>query len=275
LPANPGWGILGIVHLLGGVRIRDWISSALVAAAVVGVVGFVVWRVGDGNGDSADGPGELKGAVASTAQLLGSLVPQPPEYGIAHPTGSRVDLHSSPDGDVIARLGAQTEFGSPRTFLVAETRGDWMGVVTPKLPNGKLAWLKRDSDQIALSETRYSIHVDLSARALEVRHGNDVMHRARVSIGRAGHRTPVGLFSVTDALAGRGLGPWYGCCALATSGHQPRLPPGWIGGDRIAIHGTPGPVGGAVSTGCLRTANEDMVVLFSVIPLGAPLFIHG
>jgi hypothetical protein len=252
---------------------RRWIPVALVAAAVVGLIGLAWLRVGDGDDHSTDDRSDLKGALASAAQLLAPVTPDPAQYAIAHPTGSRVHLHSSPDGGVIARLGARTEFGSPRTFLVARTDGDWIGVTTPELPNGKLGWLKRDSGEVALSETSYSIHADLSARALEVREGNDVIHRARVSIGRAGHRTPVGLFSVTDALAGRGLGPWYGCCALATSGHQPSLPPGWVGGDRIAIHGTPGPVGGAVSTGCLRTTNRDMVVLFSKIPLGAPVFI--
>lgn len=252
---------------------RHWVPLA--AAAVAGLLGFAWLTIGDDEDHPIDDRGDLEGALALATQLFASVTPAASEYAIAHPTGSRVDLHSSPDGGVITRLGAKTEFGSPRTFLVTRTRGDWIGVVTPELPNGKLGWLLSDSGQIALSHTSHSVHIDLSARALELRDGNDVIHRARVSIGRAGHRTPEGLFSLTDALAGRGLGPWYGCCALATSGHQPSLPPGWVGGDRIAIHGTPGAVGGAVSAGCLRTANRDMVVLFSKLPLGAPVFIRA
>jgi hypothetical protein len=250
---------------------RHRIPVALAAVAVAALIGFA-W-VGDGGDHSTDDGGDLRGTLALAGRLLGPVTPHPAQYGIAHPTGSRVDLHSSPDGGVIARLGPRTEFGSPRTFLVAKTRGDWIGVVTPELPNGKLGWLERDSGQIALSDTSYSIHVDLSAQALELRYGDDVVHRARVTIGQADAPTPVGLFSVTDALAGRSLGPWYGCCALATSGHQRSLPSGWVGGDRIAIHGTPGPVGGAASHGCLRTANTDMVVLFAEIPLGAPVVV--
>jgi L,D-transpeptidase catalytic domain len=196
-----------------------------------------------------------------------------PQYAIAHLTGSPVDLYDSPGGRVLERIGPQTEFGSPRALLVAETSGDWLGVVAPELPNGRLGWLRIDADEVELSHTSYSISVELSKRALELRYGNDVIHRATVSIGRAGHRTPVGRFSVTDAIAGPGLGPWYGCCALATSGHQTSLPSDWVGGDRIAIHGTPGPVGGAVSTGCLRTTNRDMRVLFAEVPLGAPVFV--
>ena len=251
---------------------RHWVPLA--AAAVAALLGFAWLTVGDDEDRSIDDRGDLEGALALAAQLLAPVTSQAAEYAIAHPTGSWVDLHSSPDGGVIVRLGARTKFGSPRTFLVASSRGDWIGVVTPELPNGRLGWLKRDSGQIALTETSLSIHVDLSARALELRDGNDVIHHARVSIGRPGHRTPSGLFAVTDALAGRDLGPWYGCCALATSGHQPNLPPGWVGGDRIAIHGTPGGVGGAVSTGCLRTTNSDMVALFSKLPLGAPVFVR-
>lgn len=91
----------------------------------------------------------------------------------------------------------------------------------------------------------------------------------------AGSETPPGDYSVTDALAGPKLGPYYGCCVLAISGHQPNLPPGWIGGDRIAIHGTPGPVGGAASLGCLRATDADMVDLFALVPLGAPVFIRA
>jgi len=59
------------------------------------------------------------------------------------------------------------------------------------------------------------------------------------------------------------------------SGHQPNLPAGWIGGNRMAIHGTPGSIGGAISHGCLRASDPDMVSLFARVPLGTPVFIHA
>jgi lipoprotein-anchoring transpeptidase ErfK/SrfK len=62
---------------------------------------------------------------------------------------------------------------------------------------------------------------------------------------------------------------------LALSGHQNNLPAGWIGGNRIAIHGTPGSVGGAESHGCLRASDPDMIALFARVPLGAPVFIRS
>jgi hypothetical protein len=226
----------------------------------------------------ADDPGdrdELLGGIAVAANLVRSALLLQPHYSIAHPTGSRVELRASPDGPVIERLGPRTEFGSQRTFLVVQTRDEWVGVLAPELSNGQVGWLRRDSDEVEFSDTTYSVHVDLSERSLELRYGDELLRRAAVSVGRAGHDTPKGQFSVTDALAGRGLGPWYGCCALALSGHQPNLPPDWVGGDRVAIHGTPGPVGEAVSTGCIRATNEDMVALFADVPLGAPVFIRS
>ena len=64
---------------------------------------------------------------------------------------------------------------------------------------------------------------------------------------------------------------------LALSGHQPNLPPGWTGGNRLAIHGTnaPGTVGAAASAGCLRAGDADLRVLMARVPLGTPVFIHG
>ena len=247
-------------------------AAAVLAVAAAGLFGFASLGTGGDAENKADEGDEFLSALTSAARLVSFLIPEP-RYTIAHPTGPRVALHTSPHGRLIARVSSRTQFGSPRTFLVAETRGDWIGVVSPRVENGRLAWLDRGSGEVDFTDTSYSIQVDLSSQTLELRDGSYLVHRAAVSIGQAGHSTPAGRFAVTDAIAGRGLGPWYGCCVLAISGHQPNLPPGWVGGNRIAIHGTPGPVGGAVSNGCLRTSNRDMVALFARAPLGAPVFI--
>ncbi len=189
--------------------------------------------------------------------------------------GQRVALHASPGGPVLERVGDRTEFGSISVFWIERVEGAWFGVPTPDLPNGKLAWIRDDRLALDVSQTRFWITADLSRRQLELHYANRVLERMRVTVGSNTSPTPLGNYSVTDGLVGRAVGPWYGCCVLALSGHQSHLPSGWIGGNRIAIHGTPGSVGGADSHGCLRASDPDMISLFARVPLGTPVFIDA
>jgi hypothetical protein len=189
--------------------------------------------------------------------------------------GHRIALHSSPGGRVFEQVGDRTEFGSNRVFWIEKVQGSWFGVPTPDLPNGKLAWIRDDRFDLSISQTHFWIAADLSTRRLELHFGKRLLERFPVTVGSATSPTPLGNYAVTDGLVGRGLGPWYGCCVLALSGHQSNLPAGWIGGNRIAIHGTPGSVGGADSHGCLRASDPDMISLFARVPLGTPVFIHA
>jgi hypothetical protein len=194
-------------------------------------------------------------------------------YGLAYVSeGARVAVRSAPGGEVVARLRERTEFNSPTVLAIAGVKGGWLGIETPVVRSG-LGWVRVDPRKLELWFTRYAVHVSLESRELEIRRGGRVVDRFPVTIGRAGSETPPGRYAVTDALAGSSLGPWYGCCILALSGHQTSLPAGWLGGDRIGIHGTPGAVGEALSAGCVRARNLDMAQLFSRVPLGAPVFI--
>jgi hypothetical protein len=252
-----------------------------VAAAAAGALAAVaVALIGDDEDDSGD-PGAALRALPGVEVALGeaaepSAALRPPLYAIATVRdGASVALRRSPGGPAIETIGDATEFGSARSFWVARVSGDWLGVPAPEAGNGELAWIRDDRDRLDLFQSRYSLHADLSDRILLLRYGNRVIDRIPVTVGGAGTPTPTGNYAVTDALAGARLGPWYGCCVLALTGHQPNLPPGWIGGDRIAIHGTPGAVGGAGSSGCLRAADADMVGLFARVPLGTPVFVRA
>jgi hypothetical protein len=209
-------------------------------------------------------------------QLAPPPAPPGPSFPLAQVRpGHRIALRSSPGGEVVARVGPRTEFGSARFYWVKEVRGAWLGVPAPEMPNGELAWIRDDRFALDLTMTRFRITASLSARELELHYGNRVLDRFPVAVGSSSSPTPPGDYAVTDGLVGRGLGPWYGCCLLALTGHQSNLPPGWIGGDRIAIHGTNGAIAGASSHGCLRASNDDMVSLFARVPLGTPVFIRA
>ena len=186
-----------------------------------------------------------------------------------------VALRKRPGGRVIARAGDSTEFGDQRVLSIVRRHGPWLGVVATEFPNGRLAWIHKNNSGLDFLRTRYSLHADLSGRWLEMRRGGRRIRRISVAIGRPGSETPTGRFAVTDKLSGSGYGPYYGCCILALNGHQPNLPAGWNGGNRLAIHGTdaPGTIGAAASAGCRRAADADRRVLMRRVPLGTPVFI--
>jgi lipoprotein-anchoring transpeptidase ErfK/SrfK len=188
----------------------------------------------------------------------------------------QVGLSDRPGGPARVAVGPTTEFGSPQVLGVAARRGDWLGVVTTRRPNNRLAWVRRGTAGVNVRRTRWSLHADLSARTLTLRKGVRRVHRMTVAVGRPGSETPTGRFAVTDKLSGSRFGPYYGCCILALSGHQPNTPPGWTGGNRLAIHGTdtPSTIGAAASAGCLRGADADLQVLMKRVPLGTPVFIR-
>jgi L,D-transpeptidase catalytic domain len=187
-----------------------------------------------------------------------------------------VGLSERPRGPARLRIGPRTEFGSPRVLAVAARRGDRLGVIATERPNNRLAWVRRRSRALRMRRTRWSLHADLSARTLTLRKRGRRVRRMSVAIGRPGTETPTGRFAVTDELDGARFGPYYGCCILALSGHQPKTPPGWTGGDRLAIHGTDSPstIGAAASAGCLRASDADLRLLMRRVPLGTQVFIH-
>jgi L,D-transpeptidase-like protein len=188
-----------------------------------------------------------------------------------------VSLRTRPGGPVAAWLSPRTEFGSRRVLAVAAVRGRWLGVVASELPNGRLGWVRRSGSALSLRRVTTSLHADLSRRTVELRRGGRRLERLRVAVGRSGSSTPTGRFAVTDELQGSGFGPYYGCCIIALSGHQPSPPSGWKGGNRLAIHGTssPGTIGAAASAGCLRAADGDLERLMRRLPAGTPVFIHS
>jgi hypothetical protein len=190
--------------------------------------------------------------------------------------GRSLTLYSRPGKGALDELGSASEFGSPRTLSVIERRGSWLAVVAPELPNGQVGWVNTKDGALDLSRTRLSVSIDLSRRLLVVKRDGEVLKRITVGIGRPGSPTPTGRFAVTDKLPGTRYSSAYGCCIVALSAHQPNLPAGWTGGNRIAIHGTndPSTIGIPSSAGCPHASDRDMQYLMRTLPLGTPVFIH-
>lgn len=241
--------------------------AAVAAVVAVSVASLVLVTRGDQTAP------EVRAAptLLSPEQVRGAAPRGPLGAHLVRP----VLLRDRPGGRVLRSIGRRTEFGSQRVLAVVERRPGWLGVLTPHVANSRAAWIPDTSAQLLLEP--YTLHVDLSARALVVRRRGRVVRRITVAIGRPGTTTPTGRFAVTDALDVARAGGPYGCCVLALTGRQPNVPQGWTGGDRLAIHGTTNErtIGTPASSGCLRAGEKDMRWLIANVPLGAPVRIRA
>ncbi len=235
------------------------------------------------NGQTAQGGGDLE---ASEVEAARSARPPSAEATLALETparaypviwvraGHEVEVRTEPGGELVERVGRKTQFGSPSVFGVAEQRGGWAGVPTPLLPNGRLGWIRLDPKRVEAGWTEYSIVVDVSDRSAALLEAGRSRFEFPVTVGAPGSDTPTGRFAVTDTFTDLDSAA-YGCCAVALTANQPDLPSGWLGGERIAIHGTSGPLGVAASHGCVRAADDDVARLIRRVPLGTPVFVRA
>jgi hypothetical protein len=172
-------------------------------------------------------------------------------------------IRARPRGRRLGKIGPRTPFGSRMTLAVVRRKPGWLGVLTSALPNGTVGWIRDDG--LDHGRSAFRVVVSRSARRLTlVRNGRRVFSTT-IGVGRPGSETPLGTFAVTDKLDGRRFSASYGCCILALSGRQPDLPPGWRGGDRLALHGK----GGQSSTaGCVAVGAGPLRRLMEKVPLG-------
>jgi L,D-transpeptidase catalytic domain len=202
--------------------------------------------------------------------------PDPRELVVRVAPGGRLTLRDGPRGRVLSRIGDRTEFGSPQMLSPVDLYHGWIAVRHTSLGNDRVAWIEARRAPLVYAGRRVRLEVDLSRRELRVFAGDHLRRRLSVAIGAPDTPTPPGEYYVTDKLPGARFGPDYGCCILALSGHQPNLPEGWSGGDRLAIHGSPTPTWGrAVSNGCFHASRRDLRYLMRNVPLGAEVIVHA
>lgn len=273
-------------------RRRAVLSAAALLAGVLGVaLGWLVSRP-----DQATVPRPTPAVASGASGASGPSGSQGPAD--AAPVRRRVDLaqrsaqaragrwsarllrpallRRSPGGRRVGRVGLRTGYGAKRVFAVGAVRRGWVGVRSVNVGNDRLAWVPADA--VRLQRVRMTLVADLSAREITVSVDGTVRQRSPIGIGRAGSETPIGRYGVTDRLrTAPGAGAPYGCCVLPLTGRQSKPPPGWTGGTRLALHGTPAPgsVGREVSAGCLRMRDRDVRRLLTSVPLGATLRVRA
>jgi hypothetical protein len=153
------------------------------------------------------------------------------------------------------------------------SNGRWGRVEVP------YSWPRRDG-WILIAGLRHettgvSVDVDLSHHRITVTRFGRRLLSAPAATGAPSSPTPPGDYFVTDRVP-FSVGSSYGAFAFGISGIQPHLPPGWSGGNQLAIHGTndPGSIGGSNSAGCVRVGAATLRRLIPLLRLGTPVVIH-
>jgi hypothetical protein len=185
-----------------------------------------------------------------------------------------VRVNPSRDAGRVALLGRLTPEGTDNIVLPFGRHVDgegrtWVRAQIPGLPSRQTGWLEDD----ALGPggvSRARLVVDRERLTLSYQRAGREILRARIGVGRRDTPTPAGRFYVRNKLT-RYASPRYGPLAYGLSARS-RLSD-WPGGGFIGIHGTdrPGLLPGAVSHGCIRMANRDIVRLGRLLRVGTPV----
>lgn len=172
---------------------------------------------------------------------------------------ARVGLRTPEKTDNLVYIEAQTVGGSPwyRVRLPASRKAGW-------IPRSRLGAPQAVSTHII---------IDRAARTLTLIKAKRTVYTFRIGVGKKGTPTPPGEFYIRTKLHGFSS-PVYGPRAMGLSATSRTLTD-WPGGGFIGIHGTnqPGLIPGAISHGCVRLKNKDIVRLFRKAGEGTPVTI--
>jgi hypothetical protein len=255
-------------------RIRTRLAVAVVVLVIAAGIGVLAI--------SRDEPGDVARARSTTAEraITGPNVSTDAgnqEFHTVSVTGAGIPVYGAPDpaAPPMMTLSALTEYQFPRTLLAFNAHDDWLQVYLPTRPNNATGWVRAGDVRVSAEPTEWSVKVDLANYRVTVLHNGVVEFEADAAIGSPENPTPTGTFYTTDPIDLRDQpGTGYGVFAIGLSGHSDVLTD-FAGGDgQIAIHGTdnPGDIGRAISHGCVRLNNDDIMRL-STLPLGTPVFI--
>jgi lipoprotein-anchoring transpeptidase ErfK/SrfK len=162
---------------------------------------------------------------------------------------------------VLALDAVRTKAGKPT----------WYRISVPGRPNGRTGWVRAGALELRPVRKRLIVYRD--SRKFEYWERDRLVRTGKIAVGKPGAETPLGLFYVTWKFDPSIDPNWavLGAYAFETSAYSKLSD--WPGGGIVGMHGTPWPelLGQAVSHGCVRVANGDILFLRDRVPLGTPV----
>ena len=153
-----------------------------------------------------------------------------------------------------------------------------VAVEVPEMPMETIQAVSAETASETAPETyALSLVLSLSARRVSVYRGDMLVASYAVAVGREGWNTPTGEFTVFQKKTNPAWEhPFTG--EVLPPGPENPLGARWIGfwsdgTNSIGFHGTPDEsvIGSAVSHGCVRMHNEDVLALYEQVGLDTPV----
>jgi len=224
-------------------------------------------------------------ATATTAAppVREALVPKPPDPHRAW-TGRllvAVTARAAPRRTAAPRTVLQPVAplaGGPTSLLITRSLvrdgRRWHEVLLPVRPNGTRGWVPANVLQVRRTAVR--VLIDVGDRRMTVYRAGRAALRAPVAVGMPGTPTPIGSFAIAERIPTNTPGAFLGPVVLPLTGYSETLNEFAGGNGRVAIHGTslPGLIGSAVSHGCIRMRNPDVLRLAALARAGTPVTIR-
>jgi len=168
--------------------------------------------------------------------------------------------------------------GGPTSLLITRSLvrdgRRWHEVLLPVRPNGTRGWVPANVLQVRRTAVR--VLIDVGDRRMTVYRAGRAALRAPVAVGMPGTPTPIGSFAIAERIPTNTPGAFLGPVVLPLTGYSETLNEFAGGNGRVAIHGTslPGLIGSAVSHGCIRMRNPDVLRLAALARAGTPVTIR-
>jgi lipoprotein-anchoring transpeptidase ErfK/SrfK len=218
-------------------------------------------------------------ALVVGAAPAGAAAPPPHAPFAAHVLTSSLPVYAAPSArSREIRLLRQFRRDYRPTVVLAIARRtragqQWYRIRLPGRPNGRTGWVAAARLQWIRDAGRVALDLDLSQRRIRVRRDGRTVRSFPVAVGEPGAPTPRGRFYLTAAW--HPAESLYGRWAIETSAGASISD--WPGGGVIGIHGTNQPwlIGRAVSHGCIRMRNADILRLRRWAKPGTRLRIHA